>query len=349
LANPYISYYGGESDPDPLAEYPVMLGRDIANHKEMAAVIHSALDDLTSFTLLGVDMQAARHFSITDTAFRLMVDGSAVMLNPPGFTDKMPPAWLEDVYVASPTLFYRYHRQPDGAMTLVAPQLDLDKIYSIPSMSEWVLTEGGWKETVYTYQRGADRTAASGQTVPAAGLAVFPNGRGPVYWAQRLAMRIAELEETERFVNHGPNVLPIITGNVGPVDKARSAIKNAVRAIFFPGRVEVNRPISNDTVGQILKVLGDKREQLLAALNAMEQDTPDRPVASDRELRMRSMVLYCERVRSELKKVYALFGETLEFSPIIVQTAQDRMIELQIGDAVQPKDWPTRRQKLVGY
>lgn len=322
-----------------------MLGRDIANHREMAAGIRSALDDLKSFSLMGVDLAKDYVQNPDDVAFRLMVDGSAVLLNP-GNPKMMK--WLENVYAPSQSEFFVYHPDPrDGLLKLEAPHDDLDKIYSTPFTSQWKLTEDGWSETVWDYSGSEVKKKDGGQTAEAAAIKVFDNGRGIVYWAQALAMRIAELEETERFVNTGPNILPIITGNVGPIGQAKQAIKKAIRAIFFPGRVEVNRPISNDTVSQILSVLANKREQLLSALNAVEQDTPERPVASDRELRMRAMVLYCNRVRAQLAKIYAVFGEELTFSPIIIQTPQDRLIELQIGDAVQPDNWAARRKNLV--
>lgn len=340
------SPFGTNSAVRDMQPYPLMLGRDIYEHRNMTGQNRSPIDDLLSLTLSGVDLEADYPDAAdpTKNGERCIVDGSGVLLNPATPEDA---EWLPDVYAPSKKQFIQYHRDEYGCLKLTAPNDNMEKIYSAPLMSVWDKGAEVWQETVIDYG-GGKPTRKKGRTYPLANVAVFPNGRGILYWAQDVWKRMEELAETERDVNSGINLLPIISGNVGSEQQAMNAIRKAKHAIIFPGRVDVNRPISDTKVDQILSVYIMKREDWLSSLNTLEQDTPDRPVASDREIRMQAMKMYVRRVRKIHSKIMLLLGYTMTYDEIVIQSPTDRQAELELVRAINPPDRQARELRLLG-
>jgi hypothetical protein len=178
-------------------------------------------------------------------------------------------------------------------------------------------------------------------------MVAFPNGRGILYWAQDAWHRMEELSDTERQVNGGVNLLPVFEGNVGSQDDFTASITGATLAIVVPRGVNIHRPISNQTIDQLLSVYKDRRQDWLYALNAIEAGDPDRPVARHTELQMQAMKMFCQRVRGQLKKIYALWKIELTFSQIVISPPSERLIEAQLVKEVNPPDRQKKLEALV--
>ncbi len=329
-----------------LEAFPLLLGRDIFEHRSSTGLNRSPIDDLVSIILSGIELEDEFPTDITDATIMSTVDGSGVLVNPPGFA-ATGAYWLADVFCPDPVTIYQYHRAADGDISLVAPNDNLNRVYSLPTMSKWTQTEKSWVETVYNYSNYPNIEEKRGQTVPAASMVAFPNGRGILYWAQDAWWRMEELSETERQVNGGVNLLPVFEGNVGSQDDFTASIIGATLAIVVPRGVNIHRPISNQTIDQLLSVYKDRRQDWLYALNAIEAGDPDRPVARHTELQMQAMKMFCLRIRGQLKKIYALWSVELNFDQIVIQPPSERLIEAQLIDMVNPTDRQERKERLL--
>ncbi|HUW35306.1 MAG TPA: hypothetical protein VM223_27155 [Planctomycetota bacterium] len=316
--------------------YPTVLGRDVYNKRSITAQARSTVSDLVSFIIAGAQYEDTLPFELREVAERLIVDGP-VVIEDPGVANR----FVDDCYAPDAQTLYKYLRSDTGALELHLPGDSMDQVYT-KLVQVFTLSDGKWSEKIIKNMGSpSQRTELKPSEVdprPVAldmdSLFVYPNGRGELYWAQHVFHAIDEIAETMRNVGSGINLLPIISGNVGSPEQAKSAIRDAVNAIIFPGDVTVDRVVSEAIINQLIR----ESEMMLTfakdAMNAVEKDTPNRPVAADRELRSRAMTEFVRLTRGKIARIYAKFGVDVGFDPFVVKSAEERSKELDILERV---------------
>jgi|GEM_PF-2288950 len=333
---------------------PTQLGRDIYNKRSITSLARSPVDDLVSFVIGGVTVvKGEPPLELKELAERRITQGSIVIEQGDG-----GPQLVDDVYAPSQRRFYQYLRDKQGRMDLVVPDNNMDRVYTkVTRVFE--VSGSGWSEKLVEQLGvpGREKTVKAVEgpelvTIDKQQLLVFPGGRGPLYWAQHTFNAIEENAQTQRHVMTGINLLPIISGNVGSADEASAAINSARNAIIFPGDVSVDRVISNAVIGQLIKEAAERRSDYIDAMNTVEKDTPERPVAADREQRSRAMTQFVNDERKALARIMAVLGVELQFDPFIVKTAAERKLEGEILQMVEmeltPEERSRKKRELVG-
>jgi hypothetical protein len=131
---------------------------------------------------------------------------------------------------------------------------------------------------------------------------------------------------------NGSNLLPIISGNIGGSAEVQAAFLQARNAIIMAGQIQVDRVVSEAVMTMLMSWFNDRRSDWMAALNVTEQDAPNRPVASDRQLRMLAMHLYTKRTRRMLRKLYEGMDITLDLQPVSMLSIPERTEMLALLD-----------------
>lgn len=322
---------------DDAHEFPLMLGRDIFNHVSDTGLARSPVDDLVSYTLGGLRVDGAEPpIAVEELCYALVVDGSAVIAGPQSGAAYLWP----DTYCPNETTIHRYIRDKDGCLELVAPNGDMEHIYSTPVFTRWELGEGGWAETIETRNQSGEVEVKRGASLPADALQAIPNGRGNLYWAQRVWFRMEEIQHDWRNLMTGGNLKTwLFANNPGDDDSLHTAIVSAKSVVAIPdGGGRLDRPVSTAPSDSLRAEYEQKREDWFAALNTIEQDSPNRPVAEDRVLRMKATTQFVRRIRTLLETIYAEWGVKLAFDRLIVQTADERLKEAELITLVQPAD-----------
>lgn len=316
--------YFGDGGP---GDYPIQIGRDIFNAVSLTGLNRSPVDDLVSYALGGLRVNGNPILPVETMAYAFVVDGSAVIVG----AETGAPYLMENAYCPDENTIIQYHRDKHGCLTLKAECDDMERVHSEPLTSVWRLGENGWSETVYEYT-AVEVKVTDGATLPAEALTAIPNGRGILYWAQHVYHRMEELRGQWREVLMGAGKTIVSGSGVGDEDTVRAAANSAKRLLAFPGQVQVDRVTSTAEADMLNSEYQSLKEDWLAALNAMEQDTPNRPVASDRELRMAAMLQFVRRVRNKLDEFYAPYGVALTFDRLVVTSPDDRLKEMDIID-----------------
>jgi hypothetical protein len=335
-----LSYIKGQDG----GEFPIMLGRDIFNHVSDTGLARSPVDDLVSYTLGGLRVEGVPPIAVEEMCYALVVDGSAVIVGP-----NTGAAYLwSDTYCPNENTIHRYVRNGEGCLELVAPNGDMDAIYSVPVFTYWTKGENGWQETIETRNQSGQVEVKQGGNVPAEALQAIPNGRGNLYWAQRVWMRMEELKRDWRASMTGAALKMFLFANNTDQDSLSEAVYSSTTLVNIPdsgGRLD--RPVSTAPSDSMRTEYEQLREDWFAALNTIEQDGANRPVAEDRILRMKATTQFVRRVRSLLEFIYAPFGVTLSFDRLIVQTADERLKEAELIQLVQPTDMRARLEALI--
>ena len=333
--------------------YPTRLGRDIYNRRSITGLARSTTQDLINYVTSGIRHDGILPLNPRQIAEALIVDGPVVI---------GPGGWWQDCYCPDERTIIQYTRNERHVLHLRMVDTNQDMVYT-QRLRVWELIDGMWNERLYEDYYGARKTltpeateTALQQYSPADFEVVYPNGRGLIYWAQHAFNRIDEIAVTMRNVGSGINLLPIISGETGSADDARNAIAAAINAIIFPGDVRVDRVVSEAIVNQLVRESELARNDAISALNAVEQDTPDRPVAADRELRSRAMLEFVNNTRSQLAEIYASLPSPVEvtFDPFIVRSADERQKDMQMyaqaasAGHLDPVEYETLNRAALG-
>lgn len=320
-----------------LAPFPIMLGRDIYNQATLTGQNRSPVQDLINYAVSGVESELP--IDIDTICEALIVDGSLVVMLP---TDDEPAVLIKDVYVPSPDRIIKYLRADDGSLELEIVNNDMSRLRA----SKWVemrLDGDVWTQHLFHRAGETDEEVLPEEgedalpSIPAGLIFAFPNGRGNLYWAQQVYLRLQENAETQRETLSGVNLLPVAIGDFGDQAAISNALDTAKRLIVLPGDGTIERSVANNVAGLLRDEAAQRRRDWLDSLNVVEQDSPDRPVASDRSMRMGAMKRYLLRLRRDIKKVYAGMGvtESLNFDKLIIDSGKERLDEKLLLDSIR--------------
>ena len=335
--------------------YPTRLGVDVYNKLSLTGLTRSAINDLVAIATSDLINDGEEPLPIDPEALcrRILYQGSIVIQIPEGI-----PEFVDDVYAPSPRLFLQFLRDDTGAMTLIVPQDDMSRAYT-KLVREYRLEGGVWQERlVQDYglgNRAKEIEPAAGEQldkINEAGLVVVPNDRGLLYWAQHIINAIEEIAATMRSVMTGVNLLPIVSGNVGTADEVAAAVRQAINMIVFPGDVSVDRVISNAVINQLIDESHERRSDFYDALGVVEKDTPNRPVAADREQRSKAMLALVRGLRGKVIEIMSRLGREISFEPYVAKSAEERVRELDILERIKGElttdEFSSRTRALVG-
>ena len=332
--------------------FPQRLGRDVYEDISLTLKNRSLIDDLVSLVISGAETDPEEPpVNLEELANHLLVDGNLVI----DTLDPAAPEFLSDAHAAKKGTWVQYARDGrTGSMFLRTRNNNVEWVYTEP-MREYRLMDGPQGNGWYAWQLHFDARGKQREPTPTtmeeaypevelyagdqeqlyveeARYIVHPSHRGILYYAQHVYNRIEEIAMTMRRVGKGVNLLPIISGYTGPTSEAQAAMDTAVHAILFRGPISVDRVISDAVVRQLAMESQELSRDLTDALNVVEKDTPDRPVARDRELRMRVMLQFVKAVRRQMKAVLSRFGCKVNFAEIVVTSAQERGQEMDLLD-----------------
>lgn len=334
-----MSVYGDGPGP-----YPIRHGSDIFCYDSMTGLARSPLDDLASY-ILGVT--AGGPFSIDPErlCYELLSAGSVVVVDP---QDEELRRFHKYIYAPSEREWIAYLPDSEGCVTLKCQHHNLDMAYSEGGNiryklngEKWraeYLDEDGkvkeWPEGLKDYSRDFDTSR----------IVVIPNGRGLLYWCQKLFWRLEEIAETEKVQMSGPNLAPFLTGDIGAPELLMAAFaKPNPRFIAAPGNVQIDRVVSTAIVDMLLKWYDARRSDWLNALNAIDNEAVDRPVAGDRTLRMMSSLRFANRVRDRMRDFYTdTYSEEIKFDRIITLSGDELTKQITALQMLRPdlgEDW----------
>lgn len=334
-----------------LRDYPIKHGSDIYTYNSMTGLAHSPLDDIDSY-ILGVvtdgtppppgDPQEIPQFSVDpDRLTREFNSAGSVVF------DRDTMRFQPYIYAPSDREWIAYLPDTDGCLTLNAMHENLDRVYSPNGNLLYTLAGDNWVAQ-YLDADGKpkpwpDAIPTDAQVIPAGRLIVVPNGRGLLYWGQKLFWRLEEIAETERTQMTGPNLVPVFTGDIPDRVTATMTLRTAQHAAFFPGDVRIDRVVSTALVEMLKSWYDARRQDWLNGLHAIDLETVQRPVAAYGSQQMMSLLRYANRIRSKLKEFYSVnFGETIGFDRIITLSGDElakQIAALQMLRSDLGEDW----------
>lgn len=312
-----------------LKPYPIKHGSDIYTYDSMTGLARSPLEDLASY-ILGVVQGGP--FSLDPEAMtkQLLSAGSVVVIDPQTEDRRFFPY----IYASSERSFIAYLPDDDGCLNLTALADNLDRVYSPNGNILYTLSGDKWTGQ-YLDEKGKvaewpDKIKGE-RSFPAERLHVIPNGRGLLYWAQKLFWRLEEIAETERLQMTGPNLVPIISGpGVGDESTASRTLNLARRAMFFPDIVQVDRIASTAMVQMLIDWFEARKADWYDNLNAVQLESVQRPVAQYGSQQMMSTLRFANRIRDRLRTFYAdVYSEEIKFDRIITISGDE--LTKQIG------------------
>lgn len=329
MPHPATTPFGrGTASNDGIKPFPLMFGLDLFNHRSLTGLSRSPLEDLASFVTGGIaDVDVVPE--PVESTLRVLNSGSVVVINP-----TTAPRFLDYAYAPNAETFIDYLPGEDGCMEIQLVKDNMDKVWSTAGNIRYKLEDESWVPE-YVDAQGKVKEAPKDlkpllKSIPAADVLVIPNGRGVLYWAQDIYWRLEEIAATERRIMTGSNLLPIISGNIGGSSEVQTAFMTAKNAIILPGVISIDRVVSNAVMQMLMDWFNDRRTDWYAAMNVVEQDTPNRPVASDRQLRMLAMHLYTKRTRRVLEKLYTGLGVNIQLAPVSMLTIEERLKMLEL-------------------
>lgn len=323
------------------SESNLRTGRQIYEFVSRTALNRSSISDLQSFILAGVqaDPVAKIPFPIEDTSERLLVDGSLAYNIENG-------EWINDI------TSMKLKRMKEGGESKdidALPELESgifttlvrDKIKGEPRHKFRLLYELEnelWTITLQKFEDGKwmranQSDAEDGEiTVDASKdqIFAFENGRGLLYWAQRVFFRLEEIQSTTKFMTEKDMLQRIIFGYVGDKDKAKAALTGPDPNIFMPGGVRVQTATGSAVIDSLL-TQSDKLENFWR--KAMKDtiaadDSAESGVA--RRLKMMPMLQFIRVTRRQLELIYGSFNVKLTFDKVRVQTIDERAAEYNL-------------------
>ena len=316
-------------------------GRQIYEFVSRTALNRSSISDLQSFILAGVqaDPVSKMPFPIEDTSERLLVDGSLAY-------NIENDEWIDDI------TSMKLKRMKEGGESKdidALPELEsgmfttlvLDKIKNEPRHKFRMLYElenEVWTITLQKFENGvwvrASQSDAEGGNItvdaPKDQIFAFENGRGLLYWAQRVFFRLEEIQSTTKFMTEKNMLQRLIFGYVGDKEKARDALEGIDQNIFLPGGVRVQTATGSAVIDSLLRQ-DDKlniywRKMLKDTIAA--DDSAESGVA--RRLKMTPMLQFVRVTREQLRLIYGGFGVALTFDKLQVQTIEERTAEYNL-------------------
>jgi hypothetical protein len=337
--------------------YDQRLGRDIYNAVSLTLRNRSVVDDLAVLIagepIWGSDAPT-KFPSLNEMATRRIVDGSFVLVNP----GKPEQYFLDHVYVPIPGLIWEFQADNQGLVTLKmlgsGAMLDASRPYT-EDMRVFVAANTGWKsysckgkDLALLSQRELRQLVADQDSLAkrlslkpdeAATTAAnegevyaFAGGFGLLYWAQHLYNRYEEISHEMRESASKVNRLPVISGETGSREEAAAAIATAVHAIIFPGPVVIERMVSEAVLRQLAGEADLRLGDYFDAMNSLDKESANRPVARDREMRSQVMSTYIDNEHAALSRIYADWGIGLSFRRVIITTAAERQQEKDLLD-----------------
>lgn len=314
-------------------------GRQIYEFVSRTALNRSSISDLQSFILAGVqaDPVSKMPFPIEDTSERLLVDGSLAY-------NIENDEWIDDIT----SMKLKRVKGGDASQDVDAlPELEsgtfttlvLDKITNEPRHKFRMLYElegETWTITLQEFVDGEWITAKKAKddetTVEASKdqIFAFENGRGLLYWAQRVFFRLEEIQSTTKFMTSQRMLKQMIFGYAGDIDKAKAALGGPDPTIFLPRGTTVQTATGSGIIDSLLKQ-GDKLEDYWR--KAMKDtiaadDSAESGVA--RRLKMMPMLQFVRVTRRQLELIYGGFGVKLTFDKVRVQTVDERAAEYNL-------------------
>jgi hypothetical protein len=336
------------------------LGRSIYDQRSRTGRNRSVVDDIAVLTAGGAVWAAGAAPenlpSLEETALALVRDGSFVLVNPG------TPSWyfLENTTVPLPGLIYEYQPDDNGMVCLSllgsSDMADASRPYTKQmrvftrqgeQWSAWLadgkrlalLTQREQRTLVDTpdalAQKLGLRPDEAVGALSATECYAHPGGLGLLYHAQWILDRIEQIADDVEDTLSKVNRLPLIGGDIGPVDEARGAINSAMHAIVFPGEFKVDRMISPAVIQALQLDDESRREDFYDALNMLPKDSANRPVAKDREMRSQVMLQYVDNLHRALSKVYNDWGVRLSFRRLVVESPDDLLKRKTLLDSCQ--------------
>lgn len=320
-------------------EYPLLLGPAIYELEGSTGLNRSPVDMLADFAGTGVRFEGnapPRALRPRNLVRRLATNGSVIVLNP-----AMPEAkYWANTHAPDADTIHEYFN--DNALSnrnielRSNPEGSLENVFS-PVMRIWTRGADSWQGVTWRYQ-GAQLTldsTAAPKALPLDGVYVYPNGRGALYYAQKI-WRIIEQHATDAAnAMTGKNLLPVFSGNIGNAQKVANAIRTAIKAIIIPGNVQRDQMTSSNIVSQLRELSDQRKQEYFAALRVVEQDSPNRPVANDRAMRLKPQTDHAEELQDSMAEIYGALGYSPVFEPLIVATAGERNEEKLLLDSIR--------------
>jgi hypothetical protein len=324
---------------DETIDYPLLLGPAVYDLDGITGLNRSPVDMLADFAGTGVRFDGSappRALKPRALVKRRLTNGSVIVLNP-----TMPEAkyWVNTHAPDDMTIHEYFNENIIGSSNIKLmskPDDSLEEVYS-PVMRIWTKGATEWQGVTYRYQSWqlTEDTSAAALTLPLDSVYVYPGGRGALYYAQKI-WRIIEQHATDAATAMtGKNLLPVFSGNIGNAQKVATAIRMAIKAIIIPGNVQRDQMTSSNIVSQLRELSEQRKQEYFAALRVVEQDSPNRPVANDRAMRLKPQTDHAEELQESLAEIYAALGYSPVFEPLIVATAAERTEEKLLLDSIR--------------
>lgn len=320
-------------------EYPLLLGPAVYDLESITGLNRSPADMLADFAGTGVRFegnQPPRPLRPRDLARRLVINGSVIVLNP-----TLPEAkyWANTHAPNDYTIQEYFNENTNDTRQIVlrsVPEDSLENVYS-PVMRVWTKGVDSWTSQTWRYQgyKLVEDTNAPSNTIPLDGVYAYPGGRGALYYAQKIWRIIEQHAEDAANAMTGKNLLPVFSGNIGNAQKVANAIRTAIKAIIIPGNVQRDQMTSSNIVSQLRELSEQRKQEYFAALRVVEQDSPNRPVANDRAMRLKPQTDHAEELQDSMKEIYTALGYAPVFEPLIVATAAERNEEKMLLDSIR--------------
>ena len=362
------------------------LGGDVYNSVGMTGVQRSAIDDLVALTIGTAMMKRAGGagkeerpgtaalpeepeppIKLARMARELYTNGSLVIqdLALPE-SEGVAPSLMPDVFVESGRLIKQYNRASSGLLRLNLVGDDVERVFTDPQRELRLGKDGAWTSwKIEGLNRGDGSAPSETQqkdeqtgaliSIPASQLHAHEGGRGILYYAQHSCNCYEENARVQRRVMRGTNLIPWLLNSTVTQDQMDAAFGgNPKHVIAIPGNGNKIDIVSEAVLNMLLHEAGARKAELMDALNVVEKDQPDRPVARDRELRMRVMLQFVKATQRDLKALYRVLGYELSFSEIVITGAAERLQEADLLDraytvaGMTPEEYAARYKALVG-
>lgn len=283
-------------------------------------------DWITKRYLVDGDMLAYRPLEDDGTTGAIQWLDQLVMVTPDMALqrfDIVPPEEMGSFYdyeTNPKAIMRRFQRGPDDPDVITITFEKYTKNGIEDALEDAIALVGG--------KENASTMLMAGQ-VDSAEIFFFPFGRGILFHPGRAIMRLLEIQETLRDDDKAERLRTASGASQygNATQNLRDAMEAGDRVVGTPENINLQSHADSTHSTMLLDDKKQLRQDVAEVTHTMALDGPIDISGAALRLLMQDMQTYCKQARRDISKVYRAFGGRMEWAPLIVSEASDRVAD----------------------
>lgn len=287
----------------------------------------------------------------------LLVDGSMVLLG-----DGVDFILLEDTIVFSKWLAIQVIKEKgDNSIVRVFSTVNgegEDVAWKITTYSGFNLNKKFKKsntEKLEKYINGLpEQNIMEEMIVPFETIYIWENGRGVIFWNQRMFFRLEDIDLSIGVQTKADNIKTIMSGFQGDTDQLHAEWARSGSLFAVPGdRVTTVQLANSGMVGELSKQFYNKKKDYYEAVRVIHFSDAFNMSGTARRVLLTHMIHHIDFIQKQMKDIYADFGFKIKFDVGVFLELQERLDEYEFliklfnNDDIDKAEFDIRVKKLI--